>query len=119
MEFVRESTGKNGESIGKTKLYVDDKAGHSFKTVIGCGGGAEFMRVPAEEVYGILPEQVIGSSIKTKYEVPTANRCSCDCRNSASLITKPGSRSASRCTSAYSIERWTNVSNVGSWLCNE
>jgi hypothetical protein len=24
MEFIRESTGKNGESIGKTKLYVND-----------------------------------------------------------------------------------------------
>jgi hypothetical protein len=25
MEFIRESTGKNGESIGKTKLYVNDE----------------------------------------------------------------------------------------------
>jgi hypothetical protein len=33
------------------------------------GGGVEFMRPWAERVYGIPPEQVVGSSIKTKYEV--------------------------------------------------
>jgi phosphoserine phosphatase len=40
-----------------------------FKTFIVSGGGIEFLRVFAEKVYGIPPEQVIGSSIKTKYEV--------------------------------------------------
>jgi phosphoglycolate phosphatase-like HAD superfamily hydrolase len=40
-----------------------------FKTYIVSGGGVEFMRVFAERVYGIPPEQVIGSSIKTKYEL--------------------------------------------------
>ncbi|MCL4761642.1 MAG: haloacid dehalogenase-like hydrolase, partial [Burkholderiales bacterium] len=33
------------------------------------GGGIEFLRVFAEESYGIPPEQVIGSSIRTRYEV--------------------------------------------------
>jgi broad specificity phosphatase PhoE len=42
---------------------------NGFKTYIVSGGGVEFMRVFAEEVYGVPPEQVIGSSIKTKYEV--------------------------------------------------
>jgi len=42
---------------------------HGFKTYIVSGGGVEFMRPWAERVYGIPPEQVIGSSIKTKYEV--------------------------------------------------
>jgi len=42
---------------------------NGFKTFIVSGGGIEFMRVFAEEVYGVPPEQVIGSSIKTKYEV--------------------------------------------------
>jgi len=41
---------------------------NGFKTYIVSGGGIEFMRVFAEEVYGIPPEQVIGSSIKTKFE---------------------------------------------------
>ncbi len=42
---------------------------NGFKTFIVSGGGAEFMRPWAERVYGIPPEQVVGSSIKTKYEL--------------------------------------------------
>jgi len=40
-----------------------------FKTYIVSGGGVEFLRVFAEKLYGVPPEQVIGSSIKTRYEV--------------------------------------------------
>jgi phosphoglycolate phosphatase-like HAD superfamily hydrolase len=40
-----------------------------FKTFIVSGGGIEFMRPWTERVYGIPPEQVVGSSIKTKYEL--------------------------------------------------
>lgn len=40
-----------------------------FRTWIVSGGGIEFLRVFAEESYGIPPEQVIGSSIRTRYEV--------------------------------------------------
>jgi phosphoglycolate phosphatase-like HAD superfamily hydrolase len=40
-----------------------------FKTFIVSGGGIEFLRVFAEKVYGVPPEQVIGSSIKTKFEL--------------------------------------------------
>jgi len=42
---------------------------NGFKTFIVSGGGIEFMRPWTERVYGIPPEQVIGSSIKTKFEV--------------------------------------------------
>ena len=42
---------------------------NGFKTFIVSGGGIEFMRPWTEKVYGVPPEQVIGSSIKTKYEV--------------------------------------------------
>ena len=42
---------------------------NGFKTYIVSGGGIEFMRPWAERVYGIPPEQVIGSSIKTKFEL--------------------------------------------------
>ena len=42
---------------------------NGFKTYIVSGGGIEFMRPWTEEVYGIPPEQVVGSVIKTKYEV--------------------------------------------------
>jgi len=39
---------------------------NDFKTFIVSGGGIEFMRPWTEKVYGIPPEQVVGSSIKTK-----------------------------------------------------
>jgi len=42
---------------------------NGFKTFIVSGGGIEFMRPWAEKVYGVPPEQVIGSSIKTKFEM--------------------------------------------------
>ena len=42
---------------------------NGFKTYIVSGGGIEFMRPWAEAVYGIPPEQVVGSSIKTKFEM--------------------------------------------------
>src|ERR671919_1079138 len=40
-----------------------------FKTFIVSGGGVEFMRVFAERVYGIPPEQVVGSSGVVKFEI--------------------------------------------------
>lgn len=42
---------------------------NGFKTFIVSGGGIEFMRPWTQEIYGIPPEQVVGSSIKVKYEV--------------------------------------------------
>jgi len=42
---------------------------NGFKTFIVSGGGIEFIRPWAEKVYGIPPEQILGSSIKTEYEV--------------------------------------------------
>ncbi len=42
---------------------------NGFKTFIVSGGGIEFMRPWTEKVYGIPPEQVIGSSIKTTFEM--------------------------------------------------
>jgi hypothetical protein len=42
---------------------------NGFKTFIASGGGVEFMRPWTEQVYGVPPEQVIGSSIKTKFQM--------------------------------------------------
>jgi len=42
---------------------------NGFKTFIVSGGGIEFMRLWAEGAYGIPPEQVIGSSIVTQFEM--------------------------------------------------
>ncbi len=46
---------------------LDYLRANGFKTFIVSGGGVEFMRVFSERVYGIPPEQVIGSSIKTEF----------------------------------------------------
>jgi hypothetical protein len=42
---------------------------NGFKTYIVSGGGMEFMRTFSERVYGVPPEQVIGSSGKLKFEM--------------------------------------------------
>ncbi len=45
--------------------YLREKG---FRVYIVTGGGQEFVRVYSEEVYGVPPEQVVGSSIVTKYD---------------------------------------------------
>ncbi|WP_244441712.1 HAD family hydrolase [Rhizobium grahamii] len=42
---------------------------NGFKTFIVSGGGIEFMRPWTEKVYGVPPEQVVGSSIKTEFRM--------------------------------------------------
>jgi phosphoglycolate phosphatase-like HAD superfamily hydrolase len=42
---------------------------NGFKTFVVSGGGIEFMRPWTEKVYGVPPEQVVGSSIKTQFEM--------------------------------------------------
>ena len=42
---------------------------NGFKNFIVSGGGIEFMRPWAEKTYGIPPEQVVGSSVKTQFEM--------------------------------------------------
>ena len=48
---------------------LDYLRANGFRTYIVSGGGVEFLRVLSQELYGIPPEQVIGSSIRTRYEV--------------------------------------------------
>jgi hypothetical protein len=48
---------------------LDNLREHGFRTFIVSGGGTEFMRPWAERVYGIPPEQVIGSRGKLKFEM--------------------------------------------------
>src|SRR6202044_680400 len=47
---------------------MDYLRANGFRTYIVTGGGQEFVRVYSQSVYGIPPEQVVGSSILTKYE---------------------------------------------------
>jgi phosphoserine phosphatase len=46
---------------------IDYLQANEFKTFLVSGGGIEFMRVWAEEAYGIPKDQIIGSSIKTEF----------------------------------------------------
>ena len=48
---------------------VDYLKANEFDVFIVSGGGIEFMRPWTESVYGIPPQNVVGSSIKTKYEI--------------------------------------------------
>ena len=48
---------------------LDYLRANDFKVFIVSGGGLEFMRPWTEAVYGIPPDQVVGSSIETRYEV--------------------------------------------------
>jgi hypothetical protein len=48
---------------------MDYLRGNDFKVFIVSGGGIEFMRPWTERVYGIPPEQVVGSSIKTEFAI--------------------------------------------------
>ena len=59
-------------AIYRTRLSPDARghavsASHGFKIYIVTGGGQDFVRAYAERIYGVQPEQVIGSAIKTKY----------------------------------------------------
>ncbi len=42
---------------------------NDFRVYIVSGGGVDFMRIFSEQVYGIPPEQVIGSRVRTSYEI--------------------------------------------------
>ncbi len=42
---------------------------HGFKTFIVSGGGLDLMRAFSEEIYGVAREQVIGSSVKTRFDI--------------------------------------------------
>jgi phosphoglycolate phosphatase-like HAD superfamily hydrolase len=64
--FKRRYTELAYQPMLEVLTYLRD---NGFKTYIVSGGGIEFMRPMTEAVYGIPPEQVIGSSIKTKFEM--------------------------------------------------
>jgi phosphoserine phosphatase len=48
---------------------LDFLRANGFRTFIVSGGGIEFMRPFTEKVYGIPPEQVVGSIIQTRFEM--------------------------------------------------
>ncbi len=48
---------------------LDYLRANGFRTYIVSGGGVEFMRPITEQLYGIPPEQVVGSTISTEYDL--------------------------------------------------
>jgi haloacid dehalogenase-like hydrolase len=73
---------------------------NGFKTYIVSGGTVEFMRPWTERVYGIPPEQVVGTSFVTTYKLGVdASPCCFASRRSISSTTAPASPSTSRSSS--------------------
>ena len=72
---------------------------NGFRTYIVTGGGQEFVRAYSEQVHGIPPEQVVGSSVVTSSSIQTASRCSCGSQRYFSLmmglVRRSGSTSSS------------------------
>ena len=66
---IRVSSAHYTELVYQPMLEVMDYLrANGFKTYIVTGGGQEFVRVYSDKVYGVPQEQVVGSSILTKYE---------------------------------------------------
>jgi hypothetical protein len=64
--FKRPYTELSYQPMIELLAYLRD---NGFKTFIVSGGGVEFMRPWTERVYGVPPEQVVGSSIKTRFQM--------------------------------------------------
>ena len=105
---------------------------NGFQTFIVSGGGADFMRAWSERVYGIPPEQVVGSTGRVTYElrdtgpvlVKTLTTCSSTTRPvspRASTSSSAGARS-SRSATAMATPRCSNTprSTIRSpaWACS-
>jgi len=65
--FKRRYTQLTYQPMLELLAYLRD---NGFKTYMVTGGGIEFVRAFCEKCYGIPPEQIIGSSIKTKFDLP-------------------------------------------------
>lgn len=74
-EWINTATHPGTKKLYKEMVYqpmlelLDYLRVNGYKTYIVSGGGIDFMRPWTQEVYGIPAEQVIGSSVKVKYEI--------------------------------------------------
>jgi hypothetical protein len=56
------------DTLGLTGVVVvQHLRANGFRTYIVTGGGQDFVRIYAEQVYGIPPEQVVGTAVGVKY----------------------------------------------------
>jgi hypothetical protein len=72
---------------------MDYLRANGFKTYI-----VTFVRAYAQQVYGVPPKQVVGSSIATKYEIKAGSRSCCGCPSCSSMTTMRARRSGSTCS---------------------
>ena len=99
---IRVSTGPTPSCVYQPMLeLLAYLRANEFKTFIVSGGGVEFMRPWTEKVYGIPPEQVVGSVRRREVRAAaTASRCCSRSPRSSSSTTGRASRSASTASSA-------------------
>ena len=91
---------------------------NGFKTFIVSGGGIEFMRPWTEKIYGIPPEQVVGSSIKTRFEMQDGRPVLFRLPEINFIDDKAASRSASTSTSAAARSPRSAIPTAISRCCN-
>lgn len=91
---------------------------NSFKTFIVSGGGIEFMRPWSERIYGIPPEQVVGSSTRQGLSSTKASRHWSACRRSIWSTMAPASRSVSTRILVDGPSRRLAIPTVISRCCN-
>ena len=93
---------------------------NGFKTFIVSGGGVEFMRPWTEKVYGIPPEQVVGSSGVVEVRDRRGRQAGADqgSRRSSSSTTGPASRSASTASSAAGRSSPSAIPTATCRCCN-
>jgi len=90
--------------------------GNGFKTFIVSGGGIDFMRVFSERVYGIPPEQIVGSSGKLKFELRDGKPVLMKLPELNFSDDKGASRSKFRCTLA-AARSFPSVIPTAIWRC--
>jgi phosphoglycolate phosphatase-like HAD superfamily hydrolase len=91
---------------------------NGFKTFIVSGGGVEFMRVFAEEIYGIPPEQIVGSVGETKLEVRNGKPVLVKLpKRSTWSTTRQASRSGSTGSSG-AARSWPSATRTGTTRCS-
>ena len=90
---------------------------NGFKTFIVSGGGVDFMRVFAEEVYGIPPEQVVGSVGETKLEMRNGKPALLKLAKINLWTTRRGSLSAST-DSSGAARCWRSATRTATSRCS-
>ena len=115
---TRSSGGCSRECVYQPQLeLLDYLRANGFKTFIVSGGGIDLIRAFAEEVYGIPPEQVIGSQREDALRArATAAPCWSSSPSSTASTTARSSRRTSSCISAGGRSS-RSATRTATWPC--